>query len=255
MAGIKSDRGVLAGQIVFVALVGIFVLAAGFEAARWIRNSEDAGSEEHARESMRQQIADARRANRGSIFISNEGIHGEVEMDEFIAAKDTFESSDHFNLFIDYSHNIDDFLKRIAGARGIRRISISKSGLTDSGLASIGSIPTLEELSLFKGDITNNGIVNLAALEKLTTLSICPLAGNAIEISTVLSLPKVRKLQLIDPDGGGWVFSQLGQLRQATTLDKLVLISDDLSTDDLEDLRKQLPSCVVERQARKDYGK
>jgi hypothetical protein len=209
--------------------------------------------ENRARENMRKQIADYQDGR--MIAISNETEYQACGMDEFVKSKNAFRPSDNFSLYIDYSHDIDDLLKQIAGTRGIRKIGVVQSGLTDVGLAHLASMPDLEVLSLTGGGITDKGLNQLRSSTKLETLFICPPAAAAITIPMILSLPHLRKLTLQDPEEGGWLAARFHQLEQAHLLKELILASDEISSEEIETLRTQLPNCNIVKKPRSEYGK
>jgi hypothetical protein len=214
-----------------------------------------ANEEQRAREWMRQQVIDARNGKINTITVSNETEYYGFAMDEFVKLASSFRESDEFAIHTEYSRDIDDFLRAIAGARGIRSVQIGRGDLSDNGLGYVATLPELQHLAVYDVAISNVGLAQLRTCENLEALLICPAARATISLRDLLLLPKLRKLTLIDPPGHGWLKSEFEQLKQAGALDELVLVTDELNSEQIDKLRMHLPRCSITVKARNTYGK
>jgi hypothetical protein len=250
MSSGRSPRGAAVAMLALAAL-----LVAAMLATRMSKLHE-ANEEQRARESMRQQVADARSGKNNLISISNETEYFGFGMDEFAKLAPTFEAAGDFAIHTEYSHDIDDFLRSIAGSPGIRSVQIGQGDLSDTGLRYVASLPQLKHLSLYDVAITDAGLAQLRICENLEALLICPAARATISLRDILLLPMLRRATLIDPPArGGWLKSEFEQLKEASALDELVLVTDELNSEQIDELRKQLPRCSITLKARNTYGK
>ena len=207
--------------------------------------------EMESRQRMQNQIADVKSGESSVIIV----MEGSASRDELIQAKDTFESSDRFELAIEYTQDVDKFLGQIAGLRGVRRLYFHQTDVTDAGLVHVATFPDLEKLMLERGKITDVGIEALQACPKLEKLVIEPYRANVISIAKIVKLPHLLRLVLHDPEGGGWINQALSELETNTLLEELTLSTNDISAEDLQRLQNALPNCKITLQKQGQHGK
>lgn len=199
--------------------------------------------ESNRRASMRKQIANVRADKSDSIWLSTDDAG--LEMDELINAKHSFQESDDFELSIEYSDGVDEFLDKLSGIRGVTRLSFHKSIVTDAGMGRVASFPDLRMLTLEQSGVTDAGIAALCECPRLEEVVYIPYELSPDSISALLSLPHLRKLTVYGPYESTKLRDNLSQFAPATNLKELILIDDDLPSDAIDRLRDQLPGCKV----------
>lgn len=113
---------------------------------------------------------------------------------------------------------------------------ISSVRLTQEELAHIGALTSLKSLSL-----TSCGISDASFVESLTALESLILSGN--EIESVEPLRRLGSLRTLYLDGNPiGSLTPLGEIKSLTTLD---IRGREITTEELEALKKALPGCSV----------
>ena len=108
------------------------------------------------------------------------------------------------------SHDVDDFLKQLAGTPGIRWLELHDTDATEAGIESIATLPELEVLSI--------GVIRASEAESEIRLSYIPLESLA---------------------------PSLAPLAAASSLKRLNLIGRDLPAKEIDELRALLPDCAI----------
>ena len=124
--------------------------------------------------------------------------------------------------------NVDDrTLQTLAELKGLRWLALTGTAVSDQGIASLTSLPTLERLWLGQTQITNSGLKHLAALPSLTHLAIEATPTSDQGLAFLVGLPKLKSLSLGSP-----LFTAFGlrQLQRAQLAEYLYL--DRLPVDD-----------------------
>jgi hypothetical protein len=221
---------------------------------REIANFE-AGKQRWARESLAQDIAEIRSGQRSPAFLWIDTEMGPAPMDAFIEAKDDFLPSDQFQLSIEYSKGVDDFLRRIAGTRGIRSLHCGKSDVTDAGMVYVATFPDLVGLSIGEGPgLSDAGLAALKECPQLESLFL-DRQGASFTIPAVLGLPHLRELTLHDnSEGRRWLAGVLPDLEGAHQLGKLTLAADGLPAKVIEHLKLALADCKIIVEPAGAYG-
>ena len=122
-----------------VAWVAVLVLVAvGGLAVVLGRSSGD-----FARRRVGDQVAEIKAGQRDRIYVSNQ-----VEMAEFVTAARELDESHPFDLSIEYASKVDDFLRQIAGQRGLRGLVLNLTDVSGTGIESAAALPDLERLTI-----------------------------------------------------------------------------------------------------------
>jgi hypothetical protein len=206
-----------------------------------------------ARKQMRQEIADWRAGKNPRIVVTDRG--NGAAMSEFVLAKDTFQKSDNLDLEISYVSDADPFLKQLAGVRGISAVYLLNSYVSDLGIQAAATFPDLKTLMITKCDITDAGIAALQTMPHLEVLHLAAHRANPGNVRALVSHPKVRKLCLEEPQDSDWLAEGIAQVEPATSLEELILISDKITPEALQSLRRQLPNCNIKLRPKKGQGK
>jgi hypothetical protein len=120
----------------------------------------------------------------------------------------------------------------------------------DTGMSAVAQLPGLTEFRTWHAGVTNAGVRKLSALTKLKSLYLgqrlsyeppaCP-ADDTLPL--LLELKTLEQLQL---DEARLTGKALQQLRQLSALKKLTLGGVDISREDVERLRRELPQVKVD---------
>jgi len=139
---------------------------------------------------------------------------------------------------------LDD--KAAANLKGLKRIASltveDASGLTDKGLAAIGTLTNIRELALFDPSITNTGMGSLKGLKGLRKLYL--MDAEKLSDAGVAALKGFDKLEELDLSGSG-LTSGAGATFKTLTALKLLAVSKTKFGDagvaqlkELKELRK-----------------
>ena len=158
----KSDQPPLYLRIGCGAVLCLVVLAI-YPVSRAVINQNRRHAEANAEERIREKIADVKSGKATRISLDNDTSWGELDNAAFVKAKGELGEANPYELDVMYSHNVDDFLKQIAGARGLRSLLLYHTDVSDAGLDAIATLPDLKELSIDGGKAT------AAALDALRT--------------------------------------------------------------------------------------
>ncbi len=126
--------------------------------------SRQCAMEKDARQQVRDQIAEFMRGGQHAISLSNEG--GNAELAAFLELRPELDVAKHYELHITYSHGLDEFLEQMAGAKGLRRLVIYKTDVSDAGIEYIATMPDLESVQIgrnLKTAVTDGKLAELRA--------------------------------------------------------------------------------------------
>jgi hypothetical protein len=149
-----------------VAIVVALVIAVGAGGVFFVYHLLEI-PDQRERDELRQAIVEVRSGSRPHVLITDE-----VVADEFIQATVDFKPEDRLKVRVMYLPKTDDFLRQIAGARGIQKLNLGKTGVTDAGMPHVATLPDLEELVLYKVRITAAGLNKLALSPRLKNLDL-----------------------------------------------------------------------------------
>jgi hypothetical protein len=158
-----------------------------------------------ARQRVRDEIAHVNAGEKDQIYVSNR-----VEMAEFLSARSQLDEAHPFDLSIQYTSDVDDFLQRIADQRGLRRLVLHSTDVSGAGIESIAQLPDLEKLTINEireGAGSPAGWLRYLAAQTLV--------------------------------------STLEPLAEAPKLKELVLYTSDVPASEIKQLRERLTSCTI----------
>jgi hypothetical protein len=238
---------------VLLFFLGLLIVGLAIDAGvRIARDRNEQAKENRARERMRKQIAEVKSGESDVISATTEIDAEGYGFDELVASKNTFNEADDFALHVSYSHDVDAFLQRLSGIRGVSRLYFHKTDVTDAGLVHVATFPHLKNLALDRGGATDKGIIALRDCPQLEELFIEPSRDNAVSIPVLLSLPHLRRLTICSRESSSWVRDSLPHLEQAKQLEKLTLADPNVTAEDVQKLQTHLPNCEIEIST--DYG-
>jgi hypothetical protein len=120
----------------------------------------------------------------------------------------------------------------------------------DDGMAAVARLPRLKELRTWHAGPTNEGVKKLRELKNLKSLHLgqrltykppaCPADG------TLAFLAEMKGLETLQLDEARLTLAALGQLKRLPGLKKLTLGGIDISREDVERLKRELPRVKIE---------
>ena len=134
-------------------------------------------------------------------------------------------------LRIEASEVTDAGLAHLAGLTGLRRLTLSRNpAVTDAGLAHLGGLTALEALSLRRTYIRGDGLVHLRRLTRLRTLELdaSTLTNRGLEhLGTLTQLRAIRLSRHGWTQSRGFTEDALSALRSALPHCDIVVDDDD----------------------------
>lgn len=142
----------------------------------------------------------------------------------------------------------DETLQHLRGNVDVEYLEFNQTDITATGVAELNSLPNLKGLVLYGGRaITNQCMVLLKDFPKLERLTLRNTQVNDEGIIPLIELPQLKHLSLEDDKYGGTTFTEkaLTNLSQFTQLKSLYLSGRWATDDEVENLRKKLPTCKI----------
>ena len=211
-------------------------------AVRAIVDEVEHGSDRRALERLQTQVANVKAGKQDTIWFDNE--IGDVEPAEFGIALRGLKTVGHFQLRLEYSHNLDAIFKEVRGLPGLTVVIVYKSDLTDKGMEYLATLPDLERLLLVSSCVTDKGIQELASTQKLKHLTIQPRVTEGLTVPAIVSLP-ITSILIEEPYEEDWLKTGIEEIEVAPTLQTLSLYCPKLSAAAVECLRSKVPNCKV----------
>lgn len=92
--------------------------------------------------------------------------------------------------------NIDDVLEQVSPLTSIRTLEVRKSGITDAGLAHLGSLFRLESIDVSYTDVTGQGLADLPPVTRLHKISASSLHNPTPLLQKLKYMPDLKELSL-----------------------------------------------------------
>lgn len=142
-------------------------------------------------------------------------------------------------------------LAHLAKSPSLERLTVAGSiAFNDDGLAAVGKLAGLKEFRTWHAGGTNDGVRKLRELKSLTSLTLgqrltykLPSCPNDETVGIVAEMKSLETLQL---DEARFSLAALRKLKSLPALKKLTLGGVDISKEDVESLRRELPQVKVE---------
>jgi hypothetical protein len=142
-------------------------------------------------------------------------------------------------------------LAHLAKMPNLERLTVAGSlAFNDDGMAAVAQLSGLKEFRTWHAGATNEGVKKLKELKNLQSLYLgqrltykppaCPTD------ETIAILTEFKSLESLQLDEARLTFGALQQLKQLPALKKLTLGGIDVAKEDVERLRRELPSVKIE---------
>ena len=142
-------------------------------------------------------------------------------------------------------------LVHLAEMPNLERLTVAGSlEFNDDGMAAVAKLTKLKEFRTWHAGPTNEGVKKLKELKNLKSLYLgqrltyklpaCPTDD------TIAILAEFKSLESLQLDEARLTFTALQQLKLLPALNKLTLGGIDISKDEVEHLRKDMPKVKVE---------
>jgi hypothetical protein len=142
-------------------------------------------------------------------------------------------------------------LAHLAEMPNLEKLTVAGSlAFNDDGMAAVAKLTGLKEFRTWHAGPTNEGVKKLKELKNLKSLYLgqrltykqpaCPTD------ETIILLAEMKSLESLQLDEARLTFAALQQLKQLPALKKLVLGGIDISKEDVERLRRDLPLVKIE---------
>jgi len=151
----------------------------------------------------------------------------------------------------------DALLRGVAGMKEIKGIMFDQMyNVTALGMEAVSTLPNLKTVTIGGVKIGDDLLQALSGSPSLEKLNLSPYLPPTINVETLLAFPRLKKLcidlYMEDNDEGkaeteAWVKNFLEQMKEATSLDELIL-SGSVFVDRRKKvalLQKQLPGCKI----------
>lgn len=142
-------------------------------------------------------------------------------------------------------------LAHLAELPNLEQLTVAGSlAFNDQGMAAVAKLSGLKEFRTWHAGTTDDGVKKLRELKKLKSLNLGqrltynpPACPSDQTIALLIELKSLESLQL---DEARLTFDALEQLKQLPALKKLTLGGIDIAKEDIEHLRKELPSVKID---------
>jgi Leucine-rich repeat (LRR) protein len=142
-------------------------------------------------------------------------------------------------------------LAQLAELQNLQSLTVAGSlAFNDDGMAAVAKLTGLKEIRTWHAGFTDDGVKKLKAMKNLKSLylgqrltykaPVCP------SDETIGILTEIKSLEALQLDEARLTFTALKQLEQLPALKKLTLGGIDISKEDVERLKKELPNLKVE---------
>jgi len=145
------------------------------------------------------------------------------------------------------SGNADVFLTRIRGMEPLESFTLQATGLSDSGMKDVATLPNLKKLDVGGPGVTNDGIVHLQGHANLETLELHNTNVTDDGVAALKDIPTLRTLVLFRESWRGQCPSDSGlkHLENITQLEELEVSGGWASEAAVADLKNALPDCEI----------
>jgi hypothetical protein len=141
-------------------------------------------------------------------------------------------------------------LAHLADLPQLQSLTVAGSpAFNDDGMAAVARLKTLQEFRTWHASATNDGVKKLKELPNLKSLNLgqrlsykppaCPTDD------TLATLAELKSLEVLQLSETRLTYAALQRLKQLPALKKLILEGVDLSNEDLERLKKELPAVSI----------
>lgn len=170
--------------------------------------------------------------------LNEKWIQGEIE-------KLTSGQSDF--VFFYSTGNTDALVKQLASMPEVHGLTFVTTDLSDVGATFIATLPNIEKLTIHGGTVGNSGLIALRNLEKLKTLHLVNLELTDDSLVTLLSMKNVENLTIYSNQRSKAKLtdSAIKHLRKLNTLKKLNVGGGWLSLNSVNELKSNLPDCII----------
>ncbi|RPI77935.1 MAG: hypothetical protein EHM42_13420 [Planctomycetaceae bacterium] len=139
---------------------------------------------------------------------------------------------------------MNDFnVDQIAQLSQLEVLDLGETGVSDRGVARLAQLPHLRRLDLRGTRVTRQGLSALTSLANLTRLSLWRAEG--VDDGAIPALLEMRSLEILEISETKISAAGVGQLTQMRGLRQLFVGGLELSAEQLEILRRELPECRV----------
>jgi Leucine-rich repeat (LRR) protein len=130
------------------------------------------------------------------------------------------------------------------GDNGLLKGISSHSAFDNTAALELSNYPSLEYLTLLDSPLSDAGVECLTGLQKLSMLS---LSGTKITSNCIPSIAKIKSLTYLDLSRTNIDGSSVQSLVALKSIKSLIVSNTLLTREDIEVLRKEMPSCQIEQ--------
>ena len=143
--------------------------------------------------------------------------------------------------------NTDALVEQLASMPELHGLTFETTDLSDVGATFIATLPNVEKLTIHGGTVGNSGLNALRNLERLKTLHLVNLELTDDGLVTLLSMKNVETLTIYSNQRSKAKLtdSAIKHLQELNTLKKLNVGGGWLSLDSVNELKSNLPGCII----------
>jgi hypothetical protein len=147
------------------------------------------------------------------------------------------------------TRNTDDLLLQIEGSVEVEELVIELTDVSESGMASVATLPRLRKLVLYGGrGITDRGLAKLKGITSLDELELINTQITNKGLRALRDLPNLRSLKIFcEPRLGTLDDAGLAHLEDLQKLETLSIAGGWASPEAVANVGERMPKCKVAR--------